>query len=96
MPVPEPKDPTRDRHEPLPGDSEAIAAWRRRMGTEPAKAIYKDRASTVECVNAQARNRGLLRLLVRGMAKARSVLLLFAIAHNALRTRSLGASFANA
>jgi hypothetical protein len=29
------------------------------MGTDRAKAIYKDRAATAECVNAQARNRGL-------------------------------------
>ncbi len=84
-PVPEPKDPTRDRHEPLPGDSEGIAAWRKRMKTDEAKEIYKDRASTIECCNAQARNRGLIRLLVRGLAKVKAIALWYAIAHNVRR-----------
>ena len=81
-PVPEPKDPERDRHAPLPGDGEQVREWRARMGTEQAKAIYRERASTVECVNAQARNRGLIRLLVRGLQKVKAVALWFAIAHN--------------
>jgi transposase len=81
-PVPEPKDPERDRYTPLPGDGEQVREWRTRMGTEPAKAIYRERASTVECVNAQARNRGLIRLLVRGLHKVQAVALWFAIAHN--------------
>ena len=81
-PVPQPKDPKRDRYEPLPGDSEQVREWRARMGTDEAKAVYRQRASTVECVNAQARNRGLLRLLVRGLRKAKAVALWFAIAHN--------------
>ena len=65
-PVPKPRDPKVDRHAAKPGDGEAVAAWRARMATPEAKEIYKDRASTAECVNAQARNRGLIRLLVRG------------------------------
>lgn len=86
-PVPEPRDPNRDRYAPLPDDPPAIAAWRRRMGTEEAKAIYKERAATAECVNAQVRNaqvrnRGLIRLLVRGTAKVKAVLLWHALAHN--------------
>jgi transposase len=81
-PVPQPKDPTRDRHAPLPGDGEQVAEWRRRMGTEQAKAVYRERASTIECVNAQARNRGLVRLLVRGLRKVRAVALWLAVAHN--------------
>lgn len=89
VPVPKPKDPDRDRHEPLKGDSEAIADWRKRMKTDEAKQIYKHRASTIECVNAQARNRGLLRLLVRGAEKARAVALWYAIAHNVSRGFSL-------
>jgi transposase len=99
-PVPEPKtrkdeqgnkiEPApRDKHEPLPNDSAAIAQWRQRMGTDEAKALYKLRAATIECVNAQARNRGLQRLLVRGQAKARCVALLFALAHNLMRTVAL-------
>lgn len=49
------------------------------MGTEEAKAVYRQRASAVECVNAQARNRGLIRLLVRGLRKVTAVALWFAI-----------------
>lgn len=81
-PVPQPKDAKRDRHAPLPGDSEQVREWRTRMGTEPAQAVYRQRASTVECVNAQTRNRGLIRLLVRGLQKVQAVALWFAIAHN--------------
>ncbi len=46
-----------------------VAAWRRRMGTDAAKEIYKERAATVECVNTRACNRGLTRFLVRGVEK---------------------------
>jgi len=90
-PVAKPKDKRRDPYVPLATDSPAIAQWRQRMGTPEAKEIYKQRASSVECVNALARNRGLYRLPVRGLHKARAVLLWFAIAHNLLRTLSLGA-----
>jgi transposase len=81
-PVPEPKDPTRDRHQPLPTDHPVIGKWRARMGTEAGQEIYRQRAATIECVNAQARNRGLLRLLVRGVEKVKTVALWFAVAHN--------------
>ena len=47
-----------------------------------ANAIYKERASTIECVNAQARNRGLRQFLVRGVAKVKAVAVWFAVAHN--------------
>jgi len=90
-PVPEPKDARRDRYEPLPGDSATIAEWRRRMQTEAAKALYQERASTAECVNAQARNHGLIRLLVRGLKKVKAVALWHAIAHNVRRALSLRA-----
>lgn len=88
-PVPKPKDEAIDPHAPKPGDSEAVAAWRKRMGTEEAKALYKDRAATAECVNALARERGLTRLRVRGKSTVRSVLLLHALAHNLMRTFAL-------
>jgi len=84
-----PRDPQRNPYRPLPNDSEAVARWRRRMGTPSAQRKYKDRASTAECVNAQARNRGLLRFLVRGRAKVRCVSLLHALTHNALRGLAL-------
>src|SRR5262245_6868529 len=85
VPVPEPKDEKRDRFEPLPTDSEEIAAWRRRMKTDEAKGTYKHRAETIELANAQARNHGLNRLLVRGRAKALALALWQAVAHNVRR-----------
>lgn len=95
-PVSKPKDKTRDPYVPLATDSPSVAQWRQRMGTPEAKEIYKQRASTVECVNALARNRGLQRLLVRGQHKARAILLWFAIAHNVMRSLSLSAGLAAA
>jgi hypothetical protein len=50
-------------------DRAAVAAWRPRMGTEPAKALPKERAATAEGVTALARGRGLLCVRVRGVAK---------------------------
>ena len=93
-PVPKPKGPRVDRHAPKPGDTAAVAAWRQRMGTEPAKAIYKERAATAECVNAQARGRGLLHLPVRGLAKVKAIALWHALAHNLIRAASLRAAAA--
>jgi len=90
-PVQTPKDPTRDPHAPLPTDVPAVAAWRARMGTPEAQAIYKERAATAECVNAQARNRGLRQLAVRGLAKVRVIALWYALAHNLMRAFALGA-----
>ncbi len=88
-PVPAPKDAKRDRYAALPGDSEQVAEWRERMGTEEAKETYKERAATAECVNAQACNRGLLRLLVRGAKKVKAVALWFAATHNMARSFAL-------
>ena len=56
---------------------------------DDAKTIYRERASTIECVNALARNRGLQQFRVRGLERVRAVVLLFALAHNAARTMSL-------
>ena len=91
-PVPKPKDEARDPHEPLGSDTPKVAEWRERMGTDEAKEIYKERASTAECVNAQARNRGLQRFTVRGRAKAKAVVLWYVLAHNLLRTAALRAA----
>lgn len=82
VPVPAPKDKTRDRHAPRPGDPPGVAGWRQRMSSEEAKAIYKERAATAECVNAQARNRGLTKFIVRGIDKVEAVALWHALAHN--------------
>ena len=88
-PVPEPREAGRDRFEPRASDPPIIAAWRRRMATEAAQAIYRERAQTAECANAQARNRGFRQLTVRGLAKARAMALMYAIAHNLMRAFSL-------
>lgn len=88
-PVPKPKNEARDRHEPLPTDSAAVAEWRKRMGTEEAKEIYKDRAATAECVNAIARNRGMRQFTVRGLEKIKTVTLWFVLAHNLMRAHAL-------
>jgi transposase len=88
-PVQKPKDPTRDPHQPPEGDSPIVADWRVRMGTNAAKAIYKLRGQTAECVNAIARNRGLYRFLVRGLRKVRAIALWFALAHNVNRSAAL-------
>jgi transposase len=85
----QPRDPTRDPYEPLPGDSPALAAWRVRMGTPEAKAIYRERAATAECVNALSRNRGLQQLGGRGRRKAKAILLWYALAQNLMRRFSL-------
>jgi transposase len=74
---------------PKAGDSEAVAQWRERMSSDAAKEIYKQRAATAECVNAQARNRGLQKLLVRGLSKVRCVVKLYALAHNLMRMVAL-------
>ena len=88
-PVPKPKDPSRDPHVALPDDSEAIAQWRERMGSDAAKDIYKQRAATAECVNAIARGRGLMQFVVRGLNKVKAVALWYAIAHNMMRAVTL-------
>ncbi len=95
-PVMESKDPNRDPHTPRDDDSPAVAEWRKRMATDEAKAIYRQRASTAECVNALARNRGLQRFLVRGLRKVKAVVLLYALAHNLMRAVTLRAAAAQA
>jgi transposase len=84
-PVRPPRNKQQDPYEPRPTDSAAVADWRKRMTTEYAKTVYKQRGATAELVNAQARAHGLMRFLVRGLNKARSVMLLLAITHNMRR-----------
>ena len=78
-----------DPYAPLPNDAPEIAAWRQRMGLPESKEIYKERASTAEWVNAQARNRGLQQFLVRGLQKVKDVAMWFAIVHNLVRALTL-------
>ncbi len=65
------------------GDSEAIAAWRRRMSTVQGQRIYRTRCSTSETVNADLKtHRGLRTLHVRGLGKVRCIALWSALAYN--------------
>jgi hypothetical protein len=80
-----------DPHEAKRGDSPEVIEWRKRMATDEAKAIYKQRASSAEWVNAQCRNRGLQQMPVRGLKKCRIIALLHALTHNLVQARRLRA-----
>ena len=67
----------------------AVVAWRERMTTDEAKAVYRARASLCELINAHLRSHhGVEQFLVRGLAKVTSVALLAAIASNVLQHAS--------
>ena len=75
---------------PKPGTEAGVLAWRGRMETEEGQAVYRHRASTAECVNAQTRVKyGVQRFTVRGVTKVTSIALLLAITHNLLRWAAL-------
>jgi transposase len=84
-PVTTNRTPKTDPYQPKRGDSLEIIAWRKRMATDQAKQIYKERASTAECINAIQHNRGLTSFRVRGLQKVKAVLLWFALIHNLMR-----------
>jgi transposase len=84
----------KDPYAPKKHDTEAIAAWRARMGTQASKAVYKLRGQVAEWVNAQCRNRGLWFLPVRGRVRCRIVGLLYAVTHNLLLAGTLRAQAA--
>ena len=86
-PVPEPRNRTRDRHAPLPDDPPGVAAWRVRMASGAAKAIDRERAASAECTDAQARNRGLVQLTVRGRDQVKAGVRWHAPAHSMARLR---------
>lgn len=62
-------------------EPQALKDWRERMAT-PEGAIIYARRRRIELVNAHLKNRGLGRITLRGLVKARIVALLQAIAHN--------------
>ena len=89
MPVPKPRKQGADPHQAKKTDSPAVAAWRERMGTAEAKAIYKQRAATIETVNGELKTlRGLNRFGVRGLVKARSVAVWSVLAYNVVHLRA--------
>jgi transposase len=85
MPVPRPRKKDANPHQPKKTDSEAVAAWRVRMGTPEAKQGYKDRASTIETVNAELKtDRGLEPFRVRGLSKVTCVALWSVLAYDVM------------
>lgn len=94
LPPPSSRNPDIDPLTPKASDTSAQAQWRSFMSSDFAKALYIRRAATVECANAQLRRRGLARLNVCGLLKARAVLLWHALAHNLMRMRSLNIALA--
>ena len=77
---------------PKPDDSDAVAAWRVRMGTDDAKQIYKQRAATAETVNADAKaHRGMAATALRGLDKVTGSACLFVLTYNILRFITLSA-----
>lgn len=71
-------------------DTQEMAAFRKRMGTPEAKALYKQRPGIAEFPNAECRNRGLTQFRVRGLMKAKAQTMWHALAHNFLRMLNLG------
>lgn len=64
-------------------DPPAVVRWRERMVTDESRAIYAQRGSTIETINADLKeHRGLDRLRVRGLRKVRCVALWSALAYN--------------
>jgi transposase len=84
----------KDPYARKPHDTDATAAWRKRMGEEASQTMYKLRAQTAEWVNALCRNRGFWRMPVRGLEKCRIVATLFAITHNLIQQGNVRAAVA--
>jgi transposase len=87
VPPKPPRDPDRAGEEftPKAAESPVLGDWRQRMGSEAGKEIYKERAATSETVNADLRtHRGMERMPVRGLTKAKCVALWCAMAYNIL------------
>jgi transposase len=75
-------------------DTDATAAWRKRMGEEASKCLYRLRSQTAEWVNALCRNRGFYQMPVRGQTRCRIVATIFAITHNLIQQGNVRAEAA--
>lgn len=71
------------------GESQEMTAYRARMGTDEAKAIYQRRAAIAEFPHADCRNRGLRQFRVRGLVKAKAQTMWHVLAYNFMRMRNL-------
>lgn len=86
---PLPKNGKADPAAPRRGDKAGTLAWRLRMASDYGQTVYKRRFAT-ERPHAHMRNHGLQRLLVRGIDKAKAVLLWHVHAFNFLQLKRLG------
>ncbi|WP_315837919.1 IS1182 family transposase [Bradyrhizobium prioriisuperbiae] len=77
-----------DPYLPRRGDGAGVLAWRARMASDAGKAAYKPR-SICECIHARWRNWNLRQLTVRGIEKARAVVLCYALTNNILQGYNL-------
>ena len=78
-----------DPHAAGPKDTPEMTEFRRRMATDEAKELLKERPSIAEFPNAVCRNHGLRQFPVRGLAKCYAVTLWHVIAHNFQRMVNL-------
>ena len=79
----------KDPYATKPRENKHFTAFRKRMGTEEAQAIYRQRAPAAEFPNAVCRNQGLTQFSVRGLAKAKSQVLWHALSYNFRRFMNL-------
>jgi transposase len=73
-------------------DTDATAAWRKRMGEDASKVLYRLRSQTAEWVNALCRNRGFQQMPVRGRTRCQIVATLYAITHNLIHQGNVRAA----
>ena len=74
-------------------EPEAVKEWRTRMGTQAGQEIYTLR-ELIERLNANLKNHGFGVLRVRGLIKAKAVMLWHALAHNLMAAHRLRANLA--
>ena len=73
---------------PRSDDGPGLADWRRRMASPQGQAQYRRRSIT-ECIHARLRHWDLYQINVRGLAKAKTILLWHALANNILQGHRL-------
>ena len=84
-PPPPHQSPRATPYEPCEQDTPEVAMWRDLMGTPEARDVYKERAATIETVNADLKtHRGLGQFRVRGIDKVMCVVLWSVLAYNLL------------
>jgi len=79
----------KDPYAARPHENQYFTAFRERMGTQEAQAMYRRRAPAAEFPNAVCRNQGLNQFSVRGLVKAKSQVLWHALSYNFRRFMNL-------